>query len=161
MVPLFIIMKKNIAVDVDGVLAEYSGWKGFDHIGDPLLGAREFLIELRKKYRVVIFTTKCNVERNLDNLPYEVRYNAPMSMDPMSGPKDFLEGRMKEWLKQHNMPYDEIYVGQGKPICMAIVDDRAVNCQPQSFPGAFADALRQIDRLDGMYYKKRKGTSGG
>ena len=159
MVLLFITMKKNIAIDVDGVLAEYSGWKGFDHIGDPLPGAQEFLIQLRKKYRVVIFTTRGNVERNKENLPYEVRYNAPMSMDPESGPKDFLEGCIKKWLERHNMPYDEIYMGQGKPICTAIVDDRAVNCQPQSFPGAFEDALRQIDRLDGMYYKKRKGTS--
>ncbi|HEY4699384.1 MAG TPA: hypothetical protein VIH27_03330 [Nitrososphaerales archaeon] len=29
-------MKPWIGVDLDGTLAEYYGWKGIDHIGDPI-----------------------------------------------------------------------------------------------------------------------------
>lgn len=28
-------MKKNVCVDLDGVLAQYDRWKGIEHIGDP------------------------------------------------------------------------------------------------------------------------------
>jgi len=34
---------KTIAIDLDGVLAQYDGWKGPDHYGDPMPGAVDFL----------------------------------------------------------------------------------------------------------------------
>lgn len=35
------MQKKTVAVDLDGVLADYStGWQGIEHIGDPIPGAR-------------------------------------------------------------------------------------------------------------------------
>lgn len=50
---------KIICVDLDGVLAQYSGWQGPDHIGDPLPGAREFLDSLNDMgYEIVIFSTR-------------------------------------------------------------------------------------------------------
>lgn len=57
-------MKKNkreifICVDFDGVLAEYSGFKGKDHYGEPLKGAREFLEKLNSiGLPFWIFTTR-------------------------------------------------------------------------------------------------------
>ena len=31
----------KIAIDLDGTLAEYDGWKGIDNIGKPIKGAVE------------------------------------------------------------------------------------------------------------------------
>ncbi len=39
---------KSVAIDLDGVLATYDGWKGADHIGKPIDGARAFLKELKR-----------------------------------------------------------------------------------------------------------------
>ena len=50
---------KHICVDFDGVLAEYTGWKGPEHLGDPMPGSREFLKALKNMgYKVVIHTTR-------------------------------------------------------------------------------------------------------
>ena len=52
-------MSKIIAVDLDGVLAQFEGWKGEDHIGSPLPGAMEFLQSLVSAgMQPVIFTTR-------------------------------------------------------------------------------------------------------
>jgi hypothetical protein len=106
-------MKKTIAVDLDGVLAEYHEWKGLDVFGPPLPGARLFLIELRKVGEVVIYTTRCCEELN----PPEKAH--------------LLVNRVRQWLDRHNMPYDHIWSGQGKPIYACIIDDRAIPCEPQ------------------------------
>jgi hypothetical protein len=37
----------TVALDFDGVLAEYDGWRGVDHMGKPLPGAREFVQRLK------------------------------------------------------------------------------------------------------------------
>ena len=49
---------KTICVDLDGVLAQYGGWKGPDHIGEPMSGAGDFLQKLSQDYLVVIHTTR-------------------------------------------------------------------------------------------------------
>lgn len=48
--------KKTICVDFDGVLNEYGYEKG--DLGEPLTGSKEFIKELRKKYKVVILTSR-------------------------------------------------------------------------------------------------------
>ena len=53
--------KKNeaICVDFDGVLAEYNGFQGEDHCGEPISGAREFLEKLISVgLEFVIFTAR-------------------------------------------------------------------------------------------------------
>ena len=47
---------KTVCLDFDGVIHSYrSGWKGEGNIPDPPIhGVRESIIELRKRYRVVI-----------------------------------------------------------------------------------------------------------
>ena len=49
---------KTICVDFDGVLAQYTGWKGPDHVGEPMPGVLEFLYKLSIDYQVVIHTTR-------------------------------------------------------------------------------------------------------
>lgn len=105
-------MKKTICVDLDGVLADYDGWKGIDHIGDPIEGAKEFLEKLKKDYIVSIFTTRCNPNINKGHTVEE------------------LAAKVKIWLDKNEMPYDNVYTDQGKPLCEFFIDDRALNCMP-------------------------------
>ncbi len=107
--------KPTVAVDLDGVLAKYDGWKGVDHIGDPIYGAVEFTKRLSKWAHVTIFTTRLNCEVN--KVP-------PHSIDD-------LYYKVLDWLKKHAFSFDEIYLGQGKPLAVAYIDDRAVPCTPQ------------------------------
>ena len=51
------MIKKTICVDFDGVLNEYDGYEEED-LGEPLTGSKEFIKELRKKYKVVILTSR-------------------------------------------------------------------------------------------------------
>ena len=117
---------KTVLVDMDGVLADYTkGWQGLENIGDPIPGARDFLEELIKIAKVTIFTTRCH------------KSNTRTETHSLNEMKAFVT----EWLHEHNMPYDEVYVGQGKPYCAAIVDDRAVNCNPQMLHGYDEDGI--------------------
>lgn len=49
--------KKTICVDFDGVLNEYNGYEE-GGLGEPLSGSQDFIKELRRKYKVVILTSR-------------------------------------------------------------------------------------------------------
>lgn len=107
-------MRKSVCVDLDGVLADYSdGWQGVGVIGDPIPGAVEFTKQLAELFDVVIFTCRCNPEMDRPTVPH------------------LLARRVAEWLDIHGFTYHHIYVGVGKPVASAYIDDRAVVCQPQ------------------------------
>ena len=119
-------MKKTVLVDLDGVLADYSqGFKGIENIGDPIPGAVEFSKRLASFARVVIYTTRCKAYS--EGVPGPDGVPEPNRSDP-----SVLVGIVKAWLDKHGFAYDEIYSGQGKPFAACIIDDRAVNCNPQS-----------------------------
>jgi hypothetical protein len=124
--------KPRICVDLDGVLAKYNGWKGIDHIGPPLPGALEFVKDLAEIAEIVIFTSRCAQETIGEENP---------RMTP---------GRLRihviEWLEKNKFPFTDVYVGQGKPRAAAFIDDRGVNCTPQTNKNAFAEAL-ELTRL--------------
>lgn len=135
--------KMTVAVDLDGVLAELAppygetgGWKGIDVIGDPIEGAADFLKALAEDYRVMIFTTRA-CERPFG--PGGIK----------QGDLHNLVATINGWLVTHDMPYDEIWTGPGKPIYSALVDDRAVACRPQiGTPHVqFKFALGQVRQL--------------
>lgn len=117
-------MKPPIGLDIDGVLAEYRGWQGIDHIGDPIPGAVNFTKQLAKLARIVIYTTRCK-EYPLDTP------GPPGAADPDRRPVLALVEIIREWLDKHGFTYDSIYSGQGKPFFVAMIDDRAVTCRPQ------------------------------
>jgi len=51
--------KKKLAIDLDGVLASFDGWKGEGHIGPPLDGLRAFLDEMQDMgWEFVIYTAR-------------------------------------------------------------------------------------------------------
>lgn len=121
--------RKTVAVDVDGVLAKYDGWKGVDHIGDPLPGAVEFTRALSEICDVLVYTTRCCEEINKPEKAH------------------LLVNRVRAWLDRHGFAYAEIWSGQGKPIAVAYIDDRGISCRPQEDDAAFAVALQALKRL--------------
>ena len=118
--------RPRVCVDLDGVLAVYDGWRGAEHIGPPLPGALEFARSLNDIADIVIFTSRCSQDLAAGN-----------TVDP---------GRVRvkivDWLEHHNFPYRDVYVGQGKPLAAAYIDDRAVPCTPQTNKNAFDQALK-------------------
>ena len=120
-------MRKRICVDFDGVIAWDSGWKGGDHFGDPIPGVKEFLAKLREKYEVIVFTCRC-------------------CEDAMRGIEKahLLANRVRDYMDSHELPYDEIYTGQGKPVASYYVDDRGVRCLPQLDNEAYDRVLEVV-----------------
>jgi hypothetical protein len=127
-----IMGKKTVAVDVDGVLAEYHGWHGVDHIGDPLPGAIDFMKALSEICDVLVYTTRCCEEINKPEKAH------------------LLVNRVRAWLDKHGFEYADIWSGQGKPIAVAYVDDRGVSCRPQENETAFSVALQSVRQLLGQ-----------
>jgi hypothetical protein len=124
------LMKKTVAVDLDGVLAQYNGWKGIEHIGDPIEGAKEFIETLLENFVVLIHTTRCSQTSNQGYTEFE------------------LYQYIQNWLDKHKFPHGiEIWTREGKPIATAYVDDRAVSCVPQVDPLAFTNALEWVQDL--------------
>lgn len=50
--------KQTVCVDFDGVLNQYEGWRGEDHLYEPRSSALLFLAHLSDQFRVVVFTTR-------------------------------------------------------------------------------------------------------
>jgi hypothetical protein len=67
-------VRRTIAVDFDGVIAEYDGWKGKGVLGLPRKDVVEALHELRAEgWKIVIHTTRGEREVR----PYLVRHGIP------------------------------------------------------------------------------------
>ena len=91
--------KKEIAVDFDGVIHQYSkGWHDGSIYDAPMAGVKEALIELGKKYKIVVFSRRA-----------------------------VHQGRkvIKDWLDINQIPYDRIT--KIKPKARWYIDDRAVH----------------------------------
>jgi len=94
--------RRTIAVDFDGVIADYDGWKGFGVLGAPRQDVRGVLEALRKEgWKIVVHTTRGQQE-------------------------------IADYLMLHGIVYDEInqnsdYRTLGvKPVADVYWDDRAV-----------------------------------
>ena len=115
-------MKDRIIIcfDFDGVIAEYSGWKGADVFGDPIPYTVNLMRKLKKDgYMVLIWTTR--------------------QVTP----------GILEYLKKHEIPFDSINDNShnppntsAKPIFDVFVDDRALN-----FYSGKTDLLGEIKKL--------------
>lgn len=69
---------KILALDLDGTLCEYDGWKGADHFGKPHKELVDQLYELKKRgdWAIVIFTTRATNEALRKHLDaYDVPYD--------------------------------------------------------------------------------------
>jgi len=101
--------KPPIAIDLDGVLASYKEFHGWENIGDPIPGAVDFVRELSKDYQIIIYTA---------------RLNCPS--------KDYytIHGLITDWLIENGF---SSYISslEKKIVAKAYIDDRAVTCIPE------------------------------
>lgn len=68
-------MGKTIAVDFDGTISYYNGWKGKGVFGAPIEGCREFLLALRQEgWTIIVNTTRSETQ---DIHKYLSRYKIP------------------------------------------------------------------------------------
>jgi len=59
---------KNVAIDFDGVIHDFSkGWHDGTCYGDPLPGSLEAIKDLSKNFNIIIFTAKVKPSRPLVN----------------------------------------------------------------------------------------------
>lgn len=94
-----------VAFDLDGTLAFYNGYKGPEHIGDPIPKAIALAKEyLEKGVRVVIFTARVGSENQAAN--------------------DVSRSYVEEWTVQHVGQKLEV-TAQKSPMFKLIYDDRA------------------------------------
>lgn len=97
--------QKTAAIDIDGTICEYNGWKGEDHFGEIREGAREALQKMKEDgWKIIIFTTRGNTHK------------------------------INEYLTRMNIPFDHINENpdqplrsSGKVIADIYVDDRAIS----------------------------------
>jgi len=123
-------MKHTIAVDVDGVLAQYTKWYGCDYIGPPIPGAQGFMASLMERYDVILHTVRVS-DVNRDQKAVALH-------------------TLRQWLAKNKIPYTAIWTGMGKPLASAYVDDRAVVCRPMSAGSpneVYAEALTSVHML--------------
>ncbi|MEK6884652.1 MAG: hypothetical protein AABY22_33775 [Nanoarchaeota archaeon] len=118
--------KPVIALDFDGVIANYDKWEDIHTHGAPMHGIKEFINSLRNKFYVLIYTCRTN----------------PDIQKPYTFYK--LKQILQSYLFKHSISYDEVYVGAGKPMAAFYIDDRAVLCNPQEDKNAFEKVLKQL-----------------
>jgi adenylylsulfate kinase len=118
-------MRKCVAIDVDGVLAQYDSWEGIDVIGSPIPGAVEFVAAIAVHYDVIIHSCRCT--SSLNRLAVHL-----------------LANKLRPWLDGHDFVYHHIWTEEGKPVADYYIDDRGVYCNPQKDSDAFMTTLQVL-----------------
>lgn len=117
--------KPTIAIDFDGVIHAYSkGWQDGTIYDPPIKGVREAMESLRKKFWVMVFSTRAT-PRLVNGVDQK-------------GQAD----EIREYLTRHKIPCDQVYTGYGKPLCKLLVDDNVYR-----FEGNWDEALNDIEEL--------------
>lgn len=105
-----------IGVDLDGTLAEYSGWKGGEHIGDPIPAMMDRVrYWLRANIEVRIFTARASVP---EYVPY-----------------------VEQWLVEHELGGLQITCQKDFDM-VQLWDDRCVRVETNT--GQLADQLKHL-----------------
>jgi len=96
----------HIALDLDGTLAYYDGWKGDDHIGEPISRMVNKLYGwIEKGYKVTLFTARVS-SRDLDQNAYALHH-------------------ITKWFSKHDLPQLDVTSNKLKSFTH-FVDDRAI-----------------------------------
>lgn len=108
-----------VAIDLDGVLAYYNGWKGIDHIGEPTDGALRLCEQLIEDgHEIIVHTVRTNPIINNKELSDVEASNDYHAM--------WLSNKIYAWLKKHNFPSKiTVWDNFGKPQADLYIDDKA------------------------------------
>ena len=97
---------KNIAIDFDGVIHDFSkGWHDGTCYGDPIIGSIEAIKKLAESFNVIVFTAKAKPSR------------------PLVGGKTGTE-LVAEWLSKHNVMDFVTEITSEKPRAQVYIDDK-------------------------------------
>jgi len=97
-------------------------------IGPPIDGAVEFTRSIHSFAEIIILTSR---------------------MAGLTGrKKEDMQKKIETWLTRHQIPFDTVYNGAGKPPAHAYIDDKGVSCRPE-YDGqkAFGQALSLVESL--------------
>lgn len=105
---------KVICMDLDGVLAQYNGWKGMATIGKPIPGAYDFCKQMIKDgWRIIVHTCR---------------------------PGQYVESWLREWEFPEEIEVESnMNDGAWKPIAAIYIDDRGIR-----FKGNFKMLIEEI-----------------
>ncbi len=109
---------KDIAFDFDGVIAQYDGFKGTEHAGEPIPSMVEVIRKLKDLgHSIIIYSTRGN---------------------------DFL----RDYCRKYEIPVDYFNenpnkqgANPGKPIAYVYVDDRSVTYKGQDSESLFQEII--------------------
>ena len=117
------VVEMIIAVDFDGTIAQYDGWKGEDHFGEPIHGAVAGLNELKHLGHTIIIHT-CR--------------------PPSKG--------MVDYLKKHGIPFDRINVSpvdtRPRDLPHKLPADLYLDDKGMQFRGDWAKTVKLIKKYD-------------
>ena len=95
----------TLAIDFDGTICEYTGWKGIFHIGEIKPEAENTIKELAKEYVLILHTTRLNSHLTKDI--------------------DSCYAQIMSWLVKHDIADCFSIITGEKPIADIYIDDRA------------------------------------
>lgn len=111
----------TIVIDFDGTISE---WGDYPEPGPPIPGVKEALQALKDKgYEIVVLSARTSDQ-----------------MSKHSIDKEMQKRTMKEFMDKHEIPYDEVYTGGGKPPAQFYIDDRGIE-----FNGDWKEVLNRIE----------------
>ena len=125
--------QKIVAIDLDGTLAHYDGWKGAEHIGTPVTDAVMICNLLhRAGVKVIVYTCRTN-----------------KTMNRISG---IDTGRMVRdigaWLHEWGLGYIHVNEDEGKPFAHAYIGDRQLYFEKNGLTAnAMIGLLSQLEGL--------------
>jgi len=123
-------MTPTLAVDFDGVISEYNGWKGLGAFGNVFKGCREELQKLRDAgWLIIIFTT-----RGLDIKAVE---------------KFLIDNSIPFDLINRNAPDAPDNASKAKVLANVYLDDRAIN-----FDGSWSGVADKVMSFAPHYLRK-------
>lgn len=124
----------NIYMDMDATLAQYSGWVGVAHIGDPYPGAKEFLASLKQAgARIVLYTARLNT--NLNAKDWEELTGTKNQRQHLAA----IIHIVKKWLEEHDLLQYIDDIAVGKPGWWVLIDDRCI-----THKGDYGETLKHI-----------------
>ena len=129
--------------DLDGTLAKYDGWKGIDHIGEPVKPMVELMKRMHDEGKVVkIMTARVTPRENPERRfnPYRSRPEYAGGEDPVDDERGVLWAfyNLKEWVArdfiadwcQHYLGFVPEIVYQKDPLMLELYDDRVKQVVP-------------------------------
>lgn len=122
-----------ICVDLDKTLLSYDKWKDRGSWGEPLPGAREFLIKLHEFGDIIIHTCRCS----------------PSVVAPGIA-SWLLRNEVKDYLNKIGLVHDDVWCEPGKPNGDVFIDDKGLRIKENPSPMDYENTLLQVKEIFGI-----------